>query len=57
MSQLEGEDSRVSELLYRVVIQVVLLFDQEPWELPDTMMRAVDGTHMGFLSQIAGKQA
>ena len=38
MSQLEGEDSRVSELLYRVVIQAVLLFDQEPWELPDTMM-------------------
>ena len=46
----------MSALLYRAMIQVVLLFESESWALPDSMIRAVKGNHVGFLRQIMGNQ-
>ena len=50
----EGAESMVSDLLYRAVVQAALIFGFECWELSDTMMQAMDGSHMGFLIKITG---
>ena len=50
-----GAGNRVSDLSYREVIQVVLLFISESWALQETMMRAVEVTHVGFIRHITGK--
>ena len=52
-----GADRRLSDLLYREVIQAVLLFGLDPWVVSDEMMKAVEGNHVGFLRNITGKQA
>ena len=49
---MEGADTRVAGIFYRVVIQVVLLFDFYTWLLSVAMERTVEGTHTGFLRQI-----
>ena len=46
--QLEGLDKWVSALFHSAVIQEVLVFGSESWTLSDTMVRVVEGTHMGF---------
>ena len=56
MMRQEGEDKRVSELLYREVIQVILMFGSESWALSEEMMRAMDSTHVGLLHQIMGNR-
>ena len=43
-------------MLYRVVVQVVLLFRSESWFNSTSMQRMVEGTHTGFLRQITGKR-
>ena len=53
--QKEGADNRFSDLFYREVIQAVLLLGLESWDLLYAMIRAVEGTHMGFLCHITGK--
>ena len=52
----KGENTQLSVLLYREVIQAVLLFGLESWDLEDMMIRNVESTHVGFLYQITGKQ-
>ena len=47
----------MSGLFYRAVIQAVFLFGLESWVMLDAMIRAVEGTHVGFLHQIMGKRA
>ena len=47
----------MSDLFYRTVTQVVLMFGLDSWALLDAMMRAMEGNHMGFLRWITGKQA
>ena len=44
----EGDDIWVSALLYRTVIQAVMMFGSEYWELSDATMRSMEGYHVGF---------
>ena len=53
----EGVDIKVSEMLYRVVVQAVLLFGLDYWVLLSTMEEMVEGSHTGFLHQITGNRA
>ena len=46
--------NQVSALLYRAVIQVVLLFVVESWAISYMMIRMMESTHVGFLLQITG---
>ena len=55
-SAMEGLDIWVSVLLYRAVIQMVLLVGLESWTMSDEIMKVVKGPHMGFLRQIAGNR-
>ena len=41
-------------MLYREVVQAVLLFGSESWVLLTSMERMVEGTQTGFLRQIIG---
>ena len=52
----EGADPKVSEMLYRAVVQVLLLFGDETWVLLVAMERKVEGTYTGFLLKIMGKR-
>ena len=52
----EGANNRVSALFYREIIQAVLIFGYESWYLLYVMVRAVEGTHVGFLPQNTGKR-
>ena len=45
----EGTENRVSFLLYREVINVVLIFGLYSWALSNAMIRSVNSTHVGFL--------
>ena len=42
---------------YWVVVQAVLMFDLESWAIFEAMMRAVEGTHVGFKSHIVVNRA
>ena len=53
----EGADSKVAAMLYRWVVQAVLLFGLETWVLPAEMDRTVEGTYTGFMRKITGKKA
>ena len=53
--QWEGADIQVSALFYRVVIQEVLMLGSDLWEMSYARIKAVEGTHMGFLRLITGK--
>ena len=53
----EGAYPRVATMFYRTVAQAVLLFGSETWVLSKIMDRKMEGTYMGFLRQITGKQA
>ena len=56
LSRQEGEDIRVPELFYREATQAFLMFRLESWVMSDVMIQAVEGTHVGFLSQFNGKR-
>ena len=45
------------EMLYREVVQAVLLFGLYYWVLSVEMERKVEGAHTGFMIQITEKQA
>ena len=47
----------MSEILYREVAQVVLIFGSETWLLLAKIERKVEGTHAFFLRQISWKQS
>ena len=53
----EGVDHKVSEMFYRAVAQVLLLFVSETWVLLAEMERKVEREHTGFLKQVMRKQA
>ena len=42
-------------MLYRAVIQVVLLFGSDTWVLSVAMESMVEGMHTGFMRKIMGK--
>ena len=42
----------MSEFFYREVVQTVLLFGSNYWVLPEAMIRAMEGYHLGILRQI-----
>ena len=46
----------MSDLLYRAVVQLVLMFESESWALPYEMMQVMEGFHVVLLSQITGKR-
>ena len=45
----EGVKPKVSEMFYRAVAQVVLMFGSETWVLLVTIEKKVEGTHPCFL--------
>ena len=47
----------MSDLFYRAVIQVILLFRLNAWELSDAMMKIVEGNHVGLLHNITRKRS
>ena len=51
----KGVDSQLSDMLYRTVIQAVLLVRLDSWALSYATIKAVEGTHVGFLHHITGK--
>ena len=53
----EGKEPSDSEKLYRVVVQVVLLFGAETWVLSAPMAQRLEDAHLGFLRQVTGKKA
>ena len=53
----EGEDNQVLKMFNRAVVQVVLIFGSKLWATLEAMMRTVEVTHVGLLSQITGKRA
>ena len=53
MLQREGAEIKVSEILYRAVLQALLLFGSESWVMLKTAEKTVEGAHTGFMHQIA----
>ena len=51
----EGEDLFVSEKLYRVVVQAMLIFGAETWMLTAAMSQKIEGIHVGFPRQVTRK--
>ena len=51
----EGADPRVTAMLYRAVVQEILLYGSETWVLSTKKKRKAEGTHTGFLRHIMGK--
>ena len=52
--QREGEDKKVAEMFYRVVVQMMLLFVSDSWVLSAAMEKTVEGTQNSFLCRIMG---
>ena len=52
-----GEEPRVSEIFYRMVVQAILLYGSETWVLSASMENRVEGTHTEFLRLITGKRS
>ena len=55
--QREGAEPTVSGKFYHAVVQAVILFGADTWELTDTMIQSIEGAHMSFLRQVTHKQA
>ena len=53
----EGVGKWMSDLFYRAVIQVVLLFGLDSGVLSEVITRMVESTNVGLLRHITGKQA
>ena len=53
----EGADTKVSESLYRAVVQAILLYGSETWFLLVSMANSIEGIHTEFLQIITGKRA
>ena len=47
----------MSEMFYREVVQVVLLFGVEDCVLLEAMSNKLEGVHVGFLRQVMGNTA
>ena len=56
MLRKEGEDPFISEELYRVVVQAVLLFGEETWVMLTVIAKKLEGTHVGFLWKVTGNK-
>ena len=57
MLQGEGVENRVSAFFYRTVVQAILMFGAESYEMSDEMMMMAESNPVGLLRQITGKQA
>ena len=44
-------------MLYRAVVQVLLLFGVDSWVLSAAISRKLEGVHVGFLIQVTGQTA
>ena len=53
----EGTDTQVSDILYRSVVQAMLIFGSDSWLLSSAMEGAVEGTRIWFLQKIRLKWA
>ena len=53
----EGADIKVSVVFYRLVVQLVILFDSYYCVLSAAMDKMVEEVHPGFLCQITGERA
>ena len=42
-------DPILSESLYQVVVQAVLIFGANTWVLSEAMLKKIEGVHVGFL--------
>ena len=50
----EGADPIVSANFYQALVQEVLLFGAETWVLTSTMLKKLEGLHVGFLRKVLG---
>ena len=57
MLWIEGAYTQVLEIVYREVVQAVLIFGSDLQVLSAVMERMVEGTYTGFLQYITGKGA
>ena len=57
MLWIEGAYTQVLEIVYREVVQAVLIFGSDLQVLSAVMERMVEGTYTGFLQYITGKWA
>ena len=55
--RLEGEDTQVSEMFYQEVVQTVLFFRSELWDILEAMKSMVEVSHVVLLRQINRKRA
>ena len=53
----EGSNLRVSGMLFKVVVQVVLLFGSEMWVMTPCMERALDSFQHRVAQPITGRQS
>ena len=53
----EGEDTITSAKFYWAVVQAVLLFVAETYDLSAAMLNNLKGVHVGFLRQVMGMKA
>ena len=44
-------------MLYRAVVQVVLVLGAETWVLTEPMSRKLQGVNMGLLRQVTGQKS
>ena len=56
MTQRERADTKVEAMLYRAVVQAMIMFCLESCILSKAMERTVEGTHTRFLQQIMGNR-
>ena len=47
----------MSEILYRAVVQAIILYGSEMWVISTSMVKRVEVTHTEFLQLITGKRA
>ena len=50
-------DPILSESLYQVVVQAVLIFGANTWVLSEAMLNKLEGVHVGLLRQVMGMKA
>ena len=51
----KGADPRVAAMLYRALVQAIILYGSETWVLLAEMYRKVEGKHTGLLRHTTGK--
>ena len=53
----EGADPKVSEIIYRAVVQAIILYGSETWVLSASIVKRIEGTYTELLQLITGKKA